>query len=466
MKREDALRDFYRFAADRYRQRTGKSRELYERGKQVLPLGVSANGRWMDPYPIYVESAQGSRFTDVDGNEYVDYFPAAGALIFGHSFPPVMEAVRETLGKLASPFFANELEVRLAEKMTQHIPCADRVRFVNTGTEAILASIRIARAFTGRNLVMKFEGGFHGQFALLYSVKPPLNQAGPPSRPMPVPGSLGMPAAEQDLVVVAPFNDLEATQALIDEYQHDLAAIVIEPVQGMGGVIAADKAFLQALRDACDDFGIVLIFDEIVTGFRLSLSGGQGYYGIIPDLATFGKIAGGGLPIGVIAGRRQLMELVAPPEDRADEFTRGIKGQVFQSGTFSGNPLAMAAGLTIIAALERDPGIYQRLEDFTQRLVVGLKGLFAARDHSVQGLSVGSMWHLYFTDRPISSIRDVMASDIGKLVAYRLAMISEGIFFKSAAQSVMTAAHTDDDLDRTLGCAERVIDQMSKFGLF
>lgn len=467
LKRDDALGDFYRFVADRYTQRTGKSRELYERGKRVLPMGVSANGRWLDPYPMYIESAQGSRFSDVDGNEYIDYLPGAGALIFGHAFPPVVKAVRDTVGKFYSPNHANELEVRLAEKISQHIPCAERVRFINTGTEAMMSCFRIARAFTGRNLIMKFEGGYNGQFdPVLYSIRPPLDEAGPPSRPVPTAGTLGLPGADKNLVVIAPFNNLDATVALIEEHNDDLAAVVIEPVLGMGGGIAADKEFLQGLRDACDRFGVVLIFDEIVTGFRLSLNGAQGLYGITPDLATFGKIAGGGLPIGVITGKRQLMELVARPEDRSDDSTRRIKGRVFQSGTFSGNPLTMAAGLANITALEQDPGIYQRLEDSTQRLVTGLEKLFAAKGEIVQVSSTGSIWLLNFTDRPIRSIRDVMTGDMDKLIAFGLGMISEGIFVSQAHWAVTTAAHTDDDLDRTLNCAERIIDQMSQFGVF
>ena len=413
-----------------------RSSELFDRAKRVLPGGVNSPVRAFRAVggtPFFVAHAQGSKLTDVDGNSYVDYVCSWGPLILGHAHPAVLDAVREaaqrgwTYGAPCAP------EVELAEEVRQRMPGLEMLRFVNSGTEATMAAVRLARAATGRDLIIKFDGCYHGHADGF------LVQAGSAVATLGLPDSPGVPAALANLTLTAPFNDADAVAARFAHHSGRVAAVIVEPYIGNAGFIAPEPGFHPALRSLCDRHGALLIFDEVMTGFRVAAGGAQARLGIKPDLTTLGKIVGGGFPVGVYGGRADLMRRVAP------------EGPVYQAGTLSGNPVAMAAGLTTLRETGR-PGFYEDLERRTARLMDGLKA--SARRHGVPVTvdHAGSMWGLYFTAGPVRNFADAKKADTALFARWHKAALARGVFLAPSAfeSGFVSSAHSDADIDFTI----------------
>ncbi len=411
------------------------SKELYERAKKTIPGGVNSPVRAFKPYPFFASRASGSKILDVDGNEYVDYCLAYGPLILGHANPKVIAAVKKQLTSGTMFGTPTEMEVEFAETVTDIVPCVDMLRVVNSGTEATMHAIRVARGATGRNKIVKFEGCYHGAHDYV------LVKAGSGASTFGSPDSLGIPADTVKNTVVLPYNDAEAFEDLVRKEGEDIAAVILEPVVGNMGVILPKKGYLQTLRKITKENGIVLIFDEVITGFRLALGGAQEYYGVTPDLVTLGKIMGGGFPIGAYGGRREIMSLVSPV------------GGVYQAGTLSGNPVSVTAGLTVLKTLaEGKHKVYSRLERVCGKIAGGLKD--RVEDAKVDGQvnSVASMFQIFFTDRPVANYVDAKTSDTGKFRRYHRELLKRGVFIPPSQFETcfLSTAHTGEDVDKTV----------------
>ena len=406
-----------------------------------MPGGVSANGRiYFLPYPVSLRRAQSSKVVDVDDNEYIDYLMSFGALVLGHGHPRVKEANRAQLDISIAPGTLTEVEVELARKICTHVKAAEQVRFVNSGTEAVMYALRIARAYTKKEKIAKFEGGFHGShdYALVSTFLDP-SRVGKESGPNPIRLGTGVPKAVSDSMTILPYNNLDDSEALIEENKDELAAVIVEPLQGVGGAIPADKNFLSGLRKVTNDNDILLIFDEIITGYRLSLGGGQEMYGISPDLVTLGKIIGGGLPIGAYAGRKEIMEIAAPSKNFEDTLDR----RVFQSGTFNGHPFAMVAGLATVNELEENPQIYSRINDMGETARRGLQDVFEDANIDANVVGAGSIFNIHFTRDHVRTPRDTMHSDMEKTIQFGLGVMNKGIFLPPLVHGMISAAHTE-----------------------
>ncbi len=415
---------------------TSRSQDLFERAQRVIPGGVSSPVRAfraVGGQPRFFQRAQGARVWDADGNEYVDYMLSWGPLILGHAPPEVVAAIAEAAQAGTSYGAPTEREVELAEEITRALPSVELVRFVNSGTEAGMSALRLARAFTKRDAVVKFAGCYHGHSDAL------LVQAGSGVATLGLPDSPGVPAAWTRDTLTAPYNDLDAVESLFKARGAEIAAVIVEPVAGNMGVVPPADGFLAGLRRLCDEHGALLIFDEVITGFRVGRGGAQGLYGVRPDLTLLGKIVGGGLPVGAYGGRRDVMSLVAPA------------GPVYQAGTLSGNPLAMAAGLATLRAL--DDALYADLERKTARLVDGLArtGLRANR--------VGSMSTLFFAREPVVDYASAMKADRQAYAAFFQKMLERGFYFPPAQfEAFFTSrAHDDADVDATISAAKEVL---------
>src|SRR5688572_13927116 len=372
-----------------------RSRALFRRACQVIPGGVSSPVRafrGVGGEPFFVARGQGCRLWDVDGNEYLDYVLSWGPLILGHAHPAVVQAVTEAAQRGTSFGAPTELEIELAEAVQGFFPSLQRLRFVNSGTEATMSAVRLARGFTGRDLILKFDGCYHGHGDSF------LVKAGSGVATLGLPNSPGVPAELSRLTLTAPFNDLEAVETVFRAHPGKIACVILEPVVGNAGFIPPDDGFLQALRRITEADGALLVFDEVMTGFRVAPGGAQERFGIRPDLTTLGKVIGSGLPVGAYGGRAEVMAQVAPV------------GPVYQAGTLSGNPLAMAAGLAQLRIL-RDEDPYPVLEHRTRRLVEGLLGVMAERGVAASGGSFGSMWGVFLAAGPVRTFEDAKRSD-------------------------------------------------------
>ncbi len=362
-------------------EKTKKSRTLYDRACKVLPAGVTYSIRFFEPCPFYVIKAKGCKIYDVDGNVYTDYWVGHGALILGHSHEEVVKAVKEQV-ELGSHFgYAHELEVELAELIIKHVPNAEMIRFTNSGTEANMYAVRLVRAYTGRKKIVKFEGGWHGGYDSLHvGVSPPYRG----------PESAGLPEEIIANTIVAPFNDIEGVERIFKNYGKDIAGVIIEPVLGAGGAIPAKRDFLKALRELCDKYGSLLVFDEVITGFRLALGGGQEYYNVNADVIVMGKIIGGGYPIGAFASCREVMS-------KLDHLKYKNKMErSFHGGTFTGNPISMTAGKATIKVLER-PGTYDKLNSLGEYIIKSLKKVVEDFKLKVFITGEGSIIGIHFT---------------------------------------------------------------------
>ncbi|MEC9486993.1 MAG: glutamate-1-semialdehyde 2,1-aminomutase [Prosthecochloris sp.] len=414
-----------------------RSAELFEKAKQFIPGGVNSPVRAFKSVggtPVFMEKGQGAYMTDVDGNTYIDYVGSWGPFILGSMHPKVTAALEHTLTKIGTSFGTPiEMEIEIAELLTNIVPSLDMVRMVNSGTEATMSAVRLARGYTGRDKIIKFEGCYHGHGDSF------LIKAGSGALTLGTPDSPGVTKGTANDTLNAKYNDLESVRTLVNENKDNIAAVIIEPVAGNTGVIPAKREFLQGLRDLCTEEGIVLIFDEVMCGFRVALGGAQELYGITPDLTTMGKIIGGGLPVGAFGGKRELMERIAP------------LGDVYQAGTLSGNPLALTAGLATLKVL-RDENPYPELERKASVIEEGFKDNMNKLGLNYTQNRVGSMACLFFTDKPVENHDDAVGSDLEKYSKYYQSMLDQGIYLAPSQFEAMftSAAHSDEDIEKTI----------------
>jgi len=420
---------------NRYVSKTPKSQQLHQKAEKVLPAGVSYFLRYIEPYPFYTAKAKGSKLTDVDGNEYIDFWLGHTALILGHSPPEVMKEVRRQIGNGTHYGTAHELEIALAEQIAKMVPSAEMVRFTNSGTEANMYATRLARTYTNRGKIAKFEGGWHGGYdALNIAIKPPLD----------VPESGGLTSGALRDTIVLPFNNIEEARRRIKNER--LAAIIIEPVQGAGGCIPAEREFLKELRELCTKNGTLLIFDEVITGFRLAPGGAQQHYGVLPDITVMGKILGGGFPIGAFASRKEIMNHMNPILYERPRFS-------FHGGTFCANPITMTAGLATLKLLQ-DGQLLNELNKRGNNLRQKLSDIFERNHIDVQVTGAGSLFHTHFTREKVKDVRDVFRADRGKLLNYHMHLIMNGVFFLPTRTGALSTTHTESDIERLLTEAE------------
>jgi glutamate-1-semialdehyde 2,1-aminomutase len=413
-----------------------RSDRLFDRAKRVLPGGVNSPVRAfraVSGTPFFVAHAEGAKLFDVDGNSYVDYVCSWGPLILGHAHPAVLDAVRAAAERGWTYGAPCEAEVELAEEVRRRMPSLEMLRFVNSGTEATMSAVRLARAATGRDLIIKFEGCYHGH-ADGFLVK-----AGSGVATLGLPDSPGVPTALASLTLTAPFNDARTVADLFREHPDRIAAIIVEPFVGNVGFIAPESDFHQALRSLCDRHDSLLIFDEVMTGFRVAAGGAQERLGIRPDLTTLGKIVGGGFPVGAYGGRADLMKRIAP------------EGPVYQAGTLSGNPVAMAAGLATLRETTR-PGFYEALEQRTARLTKGLAALAHRHNVALTVGHAGSMWGAYFTAGPVRNYAEAKKADSALFARWHQAALARGVFLAPSAfeAGFVSSAHSDADIDFTI----------------
>ncbi len=424
-----------------------RSRALFAKARDLMPGGVNSPVRAFKAVggePVFMASGHGSRVVDADGNEYIDYLGSWGPLILGHTPEPVVAAIQKVARDGTSFGAPTAYEVELAELVTRCFPSIERVRMVSSGTEATLSALRLARGATGRDLVVKMEGCYHGH------VDPLLVKAGSGVLTLGIPGSPGVPEAVTSQTLVVPFNDTEALTRVFAKRGREIACVILEPVAGNMGVVPPASGYLQSVRETTRAHGALLILDEVMTGFRVALGGAQERYGIAADITTLGKIIGGGLPVGAYGGAADLMSKVAP------------EGPIYQAGTLSGNPLAMAAGIETLKQL-RKPGFYERLESLGSRLEEGLRS--EARDVGVRlGINrVGSMMTGFFTGTPVTDHASAMTSDTAQYAAFFTGMLQRGISLPPSQFEALfiSGAHTHADLERTLGACRETLQRMS-----
>jgi len=409
----------------RYEDRSAASRALWERATRSLPGGNTRTTIFHEPYPVYLVSGEGCRVTDADGVERVDFISNYTSLIHGHCDPRVVGAVQRQAAQLMSAAGPSELEVELAERIEERLPSVELLRFANSGTEATMQALRAARAFTGRETIATFAGAYHGTHD--YAVAIPADAAVSP-------GAAGVPDGAAATIVVAPYNDVEATRAAIEPRLHDLAAVIVEPVLGAGGVIPAEPEFLAFLRELTKDAGALLVFDEVIS-FRVGYHGAQGEYGVRPDLTALGKIIGGGLPIGAFGGRADVMELFDPRSPR----------RLQHGGTFNANPLSMAAGLAALDGLT--PAVYERLGELAAELHAKLDELFAGAGLDACVTRAGSLFNVHLTEGPVRTHADVLASDLALLAELHLAMLGHGILWTRRGMGCLSTPMSSDEID-------------------
>jgi glutamate-1-semialdehyde 2,1-aminomutase len=416
-----------------------KSERLFAKAKTLIPGGVNSPVRAFSPYPFFTKCAKGSRLFDVDGNEYIDYCLAYGPAVLGHAAPEIIDPVREQLEKGTLYGTPTEQEVELAELICSSVPSAEMVRLVSTGAEATMSAIRAARGFTGRKKIVKFEGCYHGAHDYV------LVKAGSGATTFGVPTSLGVPEETTRNTIVVPYNDAEKFERVVKKERRDLAAVIIEPVLGNIGVVLPEEGFLETLRDLTQKYGIVLIFDEVITGFRLALGGAQEYYGIKPDMTTLGKILGGGFPMAAYAGEEEIMKMMAP------------SGKVYQAGTFSGNPVSVSAGLAMLKFLSRNRrSFYSSMESKCRSIVGSLKAVFRDLGLKMQVNHVASMFQLFFTDVPVRDYVSVKTADNKRFMEFHGKLLRKGIFLPPSQFETcfISREHSKKDLGKTVKAME------------
>jgi len=420
-----------------------RSAELFQRAQSSLAGGVSSNVRTLAQPPLYFRSASGARIVDADENVYLDYTLSQGPMFLGHGPPAILDFVERATRNGQLYGGQHDLEIELAESIQRAVPCADLARFCNSGSEAVHAAIRLARAYTGRDKILKFEGHYHGWYdETLISSAPGLEQAGPREGPEPVLGSDGQLASAVDNVIVAPWNDSELLGSTLQDHGHELAAVIMEPVMCNNACIPPRPGYLEAVRELCTQYGVVLIFDEVITGFRLALGGAQSYFGVTPDLATFGKAMANGFPIACLAGRRDMLERIASL-------------QVNHSGTYNSNVMVSAAAYATICELERLD--YQRIHQLGEKLIDGLRKLAARFGLPVLIQGIGPVFHLAFTERDsLQDYRDSLEVDGLRNSRFVRAMLDKGIRLLSRGLWYLSASHTEADIQQTLDTVEEI----------
>lgn len=435
---------------------------------EFIPGGVTAHIKFMEPHPIVMKEANGSKIKDVDNNVYIDYLLCSGSLLTGHGHPKITEAVIKQLQDMGTSIFGTPhlLEKEMAKRIIELYNGIDLVRFTNSGLEATLLALRIAQGFTGRAKIAKFEGHYHGGYdQSLISVNPTMEEAGDSKRPTPVAESRGMPNYYLENTVVLPFNDLEATINLLTENKDDIAAVILEPVQG--GYIPATQEFMDGLREITKKYGILLIFDEVKTGFRVGMSGAQGYYNITPDLTALGKVLGGGFPVGVVGGRKDIMDITNPISSRdilsasVVKEKNGNKNSVlFHSGTYYGHPTILSAGLATLDLLEEN-GTLEKTIERTMWLRKELESLYARYGVKMKTIGLGTIFNIVFTDKEILNYRDMQESNFTLRDKIDRRLLELGIFIKPLTRYSMSTEHTQVDLEKTLELHEQVLREMS-----
>ncbi|MCO1333431.1 glutamate-1-semialdehyde 2,1-aminomutase [Microbulbifer sp. OS29] len=420
-----------------------KSEQLFAEAQQFIPGGVNSPVRAFRAVggtPLFIQRAEGAYLYDADGKRYIDYVQSWGPMVLGHAHPEVIEAVVEQAQSGLSFGAPTELETELAEELCRLWPNMDLVRFVNSGTEATMSAIRLARGFTGRDKIVKFEGCYHGHSDSL------LVKAGSGALTMGVPSSPGVPAALADHTITLSYNDADGVRSCFEELGGQIACIIVEPVAGNMNCIPPVAGFLETLREVCDQHGALLILDEVMTGFRVSLTGAQGFFDIEADLTTLGKVIGGGMPVGAFGGKREIMEQIAP------------LGPVYQAGTLSGNPVAMVAGLETLR-LVQESGFYEPLITKTERLVEGILAAGKAAGIPITANKAGSMFGFFFTEEPqVTNYQQVMDCSNERFNQFFHGMLEEGVYLAPASYEAgfMSAAHSDEDIEATIAAAERV----------
>lgn len=423
--------------------KTTKSDEIFAAAQKLMPGGVSSPVRAFKSVggqPIVFDRVKGAYAWDVDGNQYIDYVGTWGPAICGHAHPQVIQAIQAAAEKGTSFGAPSYLENVLAEMVIDAVPSIEMVRFVNSGTEACMSVLRLMRAFTGREKIIKFEGCYHGH-ADMFLVK-----AGSGVATLGLPDSPGVPKSTTSSTLTAPYNNLEAVKQLFEENPGEVAGVMLEPIVGNAGFIPPDPGFLAGLRELTTEHGALLVFDEVMTGFRIAYGGVQEKFGITPDLTTLGKVIGGGLPVGAYGGRRDIMQMVAPA------------GPMYQAGTLSGNPLAMTAGIKTLELL-RQPGTYDYLDRITSRLIAGLLDVAKQTGHAACGGSISGMFGFFFAEGPVHSYEDAKKSDLTKFSKFHRGMLEQGVYLApSQFEAGFTSlAHTDEDIDRTIEAARSVM---------
>jgi len=421
-----------------------KSRDIYETAKEVMPAGVSSPVRAYEPYPRYVQRGRGSKIYDVDGKEYTDYCMAFGPLILGHAHPYVIEKLKEQvdLGLLyGAPV---EKEIEMAKLIKNHYPSMEMIRFVNTGTEATMSAIRLARGYTGKNMIIKIEGAFHGSHDSV------LVKAGSGATTHGAPSSLGIPKDFAKHTLVVPFNNFRAMETAIKWNKGDLAGVILEPIMGNCGPILPQEGYLQQVREITERYDLLLIFDEVITGFRLSLGGAQEYYKVKPDITTLGKILGGGLPIGAFGGRKEIMEMISP------------LGKVYQAGTFSGNPLSLTAGFATIEFLKSIG--YEKLNERGERIRKGLRDVLQDLHLNYQVQGIASMFQLFLTDKEVWNYEDAKTSDTKRFHQLFLKMLEKGFYLPPSQfeTNFLCTEHSDEEIDRTIEAYEESLKEVAQ----
>jgi glutamate-1-semialdehyde 2,1-aminomutase len=424
------------------------SQKLYEQALKVIPGGVNSPVRAcrsVSAEPIFIERAEGCLIFDADGNRFIDYVGSWGPLILGHRHPAVIEAIISVLERGTSFGAPIDLEIKLAEMVIEAVPSIEMVRMVNSGTEAAMSAIRLARGVTGRDKVIKFDGCYHGHADTL------LVAAGSGVATLGIPGSPGIPEPIAQHTLSLPYNDIDCVKTVMQEQGDQVACIIVEPVAGNMGLVPPVEGFLKTLRDLADRHASILIFDEVITGFRVAYGGAQSLFGIYPDLTCFGKIIGGGLPVGAYGGKRELMSNIAP------------QGSVYQAGTLSGNPVAMAAGIATLKQLQQT-GFYEALDDKAGRLITGLKQAAKKAGIPVQAKRVGSAMGLFFTDNDVKNFKDASASDLEMFSSFYNGMRQNGIYIApSQFESLfVSAAHDPEHIEATIQSAEGVLKQLQR----
>jgi len=411
------------------------SSKLFEKAKKLIPGGVNSPVRAFLPYPFFTKYAEGSHIVDVDGNKYIDYCMGYGPLILGHAHPNVVEAVKEQLQKGTLFGTPTEQEVELAELVCRALPCTEMARLVNTGTEATMSAIRVARGYTGKKKIVKFEGCYHGAHDYV------LVKAGSGATTFGMPNSLGIPEETTQNTLLVPYNDVESFEQTLKREREQIAAVIIEPVIGNAGVILPKNGYLEKIRELTEENGIVLIFDEVITGFRLAFGGAQEYYGVVPDMVTLGKIMGGGFPVAAFGGKKEIMQMVAPI------------GKVYQAGTFSGNPISVAAGLVTLKAIKKGgSSFYNGLKLKCDRIVTALREISEGYHIPVVINNIASMFQVFFSENPVYDYISAKKADKGKFLRLQGKLLGQGVFvppsqFETCFVSVQ---HSDEDIQSTI----------------
>lgn len=417
---------------------------LFEKAKQLIPGGVNSPVRafkGVGKNPVFIQKGQGAYLYDVDGQRYIDYVGSWGPLILGHTHPKVLAAVEKALHQGMTFGAPTEIEVDMAQKMVELMPNLEKVRMVNSGTEATMTAIRMARAITARQKIVKFSGCYHGHSDSL------LVKAGSGLLTLGVPSSPGIPENLAANTLTVDYNDLQSIRLLFDNYGSEIAGIIVEPIAGNMGMVLPEPDFLKGLRQVCDDYQAILIFDEVMTGFRVALGGAQAIYDIVPDITTLGKIIGGGMPVGAIGGKAHIMDVLSPV------------GPVYQAGTLAGNPLAMAAGLATLEEISQT-GFYENLYAHTQRLTQGMSSVAHRLSIPLQTTAVGGMFGFCFTEKhPIRNYQDVATADEGLFKRFYHEMLAQGVYFAPSMYEAgfVSAAHTSADIDKTLESFENAL---------